>query len=176
LQGTRESLYNTFTILLQNGSANKGQNQMAHQKTRNKSTSKRANGEGETITITFDLHDKTERRAMQMSKMLAAKHGRRKQFFVAVLASLYDAFEATGELPEVHHVAAMLSGATSAPTASMTRGYSASVTEQSDVTKAPARKATSSKTPSVTVSKEAAKTSADTIAKNFLSSNSGFWD
>jgi hypothetical protein len=149
---------------------------MARKQTSRQTTTKRSNGEGETLTIAFDVDDRTERRAMQMSKMLAAKHGRRKQFIVAVLASLYDVFEETGELPEAHHIAALLSGVTSAPAASMTRGYSASVTEQPAVTNAPSRKATSSKTPRVTVSKEAAKTSADTIAKNFLATNASFWD
>jgi hypothetical protein len=139
---------------------------MAARRQTTKAANKRGNGEGESITINFDIHDRTERRAMQMSKMLAAKHGRRKQFIVAVLASLYDVFEATGELPEAHSVAALLSGAAPAVGSAALSATSSKIRTQKANPKAPR----------VTVSNGAAKTNADTIAKNFLASNSSFWD
>jgi hypothetical protein len=82
-------------------------------------------GSGEGITIRFDCHDKTERRAMQMSKLLASKHGRRKQMIVTFLAAMYDVFEATGELPDAATVAALMTAA--ATPAQPAMGFTAAV-------------------------------------------------
>jgi hypothetical protein len=59
---------------------------------------KRRNGEGEGISIHFDKDDPQERRAMQMAKLLAGKHGRRKQAIVALLDAMYCHYQETGEL------------------------------------------------------------------------------
>jgi hypothetical protein len=59
---------------------------------------KRRNGEGEGISIHFDQSDPQERRALTMAKLLAGKHGRRKQAIVALLDAMYSHYEDTGEL------------------------------------------------------------------------------
>jgi hypothetical protein len=91
---------------------------MARTKGSTKSTAKRGNGEGDSITITFDIHDRTERRALQMSKLLASKHGRRKEALISMLATMYDVFEQTGEILDSRQIAALLSGGTTSTSAS----------------------------------------------------------
>jgi hypothetical protein len=83
---------------------------MARTKGNAKSTAKRG--------ITFDIHDRTERRALQMSKLLASKHGRRKEALVSMLATMYDVFEQTGEILDSRQIAALLSGSTTGTSAS----------------------------------------------------------
>lgn len=61
-------------------------------------TGKRRNGEGEGISIHFDKDDPQEHRAMEMAKLLANKHGRRKQAIVALLDAMYSHYQETGEL------------------------------------------------------------------------------
>ncbi len=60
--------------------------------------SKRRNGAGESVTVYFDQNDPQEWRALEMAKLLALKHGRRKQAIVALLDALYSAYQETGEL------------------------------------------------------------------------------
>jgi hypothetical protein len=60
---------------------------------------KRCNGVGESITLKFDKSDPQEAAALAMSKLLAAKHGRRKDMIVALLSTLYEVYQQTGELP-----------------------------------------------------------------------------
>jgi hypothetical protein len=59
---------------------------------------KRRNGEGEGISIHFDQNDPQEHRALEMAKLLANKHGRRKQAIVALLDAMYSHYQETGEL------------------------------------------------------------------------------
>jgi hypothetical protein len=60
---------------------------------------KRCNGVGESITLKFDKSDPQEAAALAMSKLLATKHGRRKDMIVALLSTLYEVYQQTGELP-----------------------------------------------------------------------------
>jgi hypothetical protein len=66
--------------------------------TRNRITTKRRNGVGESLTVYFDQNDPQERRALEMAKLLASKHGRRKQAIVALLDAMYTHYQETGEL------------------------------------------------------------------------------
>lgn len=61
-------------------------------------TTKRRNGVGESVTVYFDQNDPQEWRALEMAKLLALKHGRRKQAIVALLDAMYSAYQETGEL------------------------------------------------------------------------------
>src|SRR5512134_515085 len=66
--------------------------------TRDRMTTKRRNGVGESLTVYFDQNDPQERRALEMAKLLASKHGRRKQAIVALLDAMYSRYQETGEL------------------------------------------------------------------------------
>lgn len=60
---------------------------------------KGANGTGDKIVIRFDdLSDLTEQRALEAARLLAIKHGRRRQAIVAMLEAVYLHYERTGEL------------------------------------------------------------------------------
>jgi hypothetical protein len=63
-----------------------------------KKQGKRQNGTGESLTVYFDKTDPQEARALEMSKLLAAKHGRRKDAIVALLSALYEVCESTGQI------------------------------------------------------------------------------
>lgn len=67
--------------------------------------SKRANGEGESITLDFDVRDDEQAKALKMSQLLALVHGRRKQYLVAMLAALADVTAQTGALPSASALA-----------------------------------------------------------------------
>src|SRR5262245_57149970 len=56
------------------------------------------NGSGDILTVFFDPDDPQEARALEMAKLLAQKHGRRKSTVVALLDSMYRHYQATGEL------------------------------------------------------------------------------
>jgi len=59
---------------------------------------KPGNGEGNSngISITFDVNDPAEKRALEMALRLARPHGRRKQLFVLFLNALADYERDTG--------------------------------------------------------------------------------
>jgi hypothetical protein len=65
---------------------------------RKQKAGKGRNGEGESVTVYFDKNDPQERRAMEMAKLLASKHGRRKRAIVALLDAMYGYYQETGEL------------------------------------------------------------------------------
>jgi hypothetical protein len=50
------------------------------------------------LTVYFDQNDPQECRALEMAKLLATKHGRRKQAIVALLDAMYSHYQETGEL------------------------------------------------------------------------------
>jgi hypothetical protein len=50
------------------------------------------------LTVYFDQNDPQESRALEMAKLLASKHGRRKQAIVALLDAMYSHYQETGEL------------------------------------------------------------------------------
>jgi len=75
-------------------------------------TKKGRNGTGDTMMIYFDPSDPAERRALEASRLLAAKHGRRKQVIVTLLEAIYTAYEQTGDLLSSAEIAAALMGGT----------------------------------------------------------------
>lgn len=77
---------------------------------------KSANGVGDVVVVNFDIADPTERRALEAARLLAAKHGRRKQAILAMLEAIYNRYEATGELMTPTQIAAALNGQPTAVT------------------------------------------------------------
>lgn len=75
-------------------------------------TQKGSNGTGDTLTVYFDRSDPAERKALEAARLLAAKHGRRKQAIIALLEAIYSHYEATGELLSASEISAGLSGGT----------------------------------------------------------------
>ncbi|MEO8394345.1 MAG: hypothetical protein ABI700_15240 [Chloroflexota bacterium] len=73
------------------------------------------NGVGDSITMFFDVSDPSERRALEASRLLAAKHGRRKAALVAMLDAIYQIYQVTGELPSPAALGLALMGQGSAP-------------------------------------------------------------
>ncbi|MEO8394201.1 MAG: hypothetical protein ABI700_14520 [Chloroflexota bacterium] len=63
------------------------------------------NGEGDSLTVFFDQSDPAERRALEAARLLAAKHGRRKQVIVTLLESIYAYYEQTGDLLSATEIA-----------------------------------------------------------------------
>ena len=76
---------------------------------------KGANGAGDSVVVNFDLNDPSERRALEAARLLASKHGRRKQAILALLEAIYARYEITGELMTPAQIAAALSGQVAAP-------------------------------------------------------------
>ncbi len=129
------------------------------------------NGTGETVTLSFDTSDPAERKALNAARLLATKHGRRKQAIVALLEAVYTHYEATGELMSASAISAALTGqggATERPSVNLTN-----TTVQRLKTR---RKQVSHGNVEI----KAASSSASTVATNFLSSMkglaSGFFD
>lgn len=157
---------------------------MARAKSSTKSTAKRGNGEGDSITITFDIHDRTERRALQMSKLLASKHGRRKEVLISMLATMYDVFEQSGEILDARQIAALLSGTGGAP-AQANIGFTQAVARahglptasaQGGLTGLPQAEPRGRQAVAIEIT-SAAKTSAETIGNNFrASAGAAFFD
>lgn len=80
-----------------------------------KTRAKGRNGVGDQVVINFDLKDPQERRALEAARLLATKHGRRKQAIVALLSAVYAYYEQTGELLSAQDITASLMGQGSAP-------------------------------------------------------------
>jgi hypothetical protein len=81
-------------------------------------TPKGRNGVGDSVTVYFDHTDPAERKALQAARLLATKHGRRKQAIIALLEAIYNHYEATGELLSAGEIATALMGQASVQTRS----------------------------------------------------------
>ena len=125
---------------------------------------KGVNGTGDSVTVFFDASDPAERRALEAARLLAAKHGRRKQAIIALLEAVYAYYEANGELLSSAEITAALMGkapvqmrpAVEFPSVAVPRAHSAPSNE-----------------PGVVItgsSKASAKTVADNFLKNYASS------
>ena len=79
-------------------------------RSRLQSKRKAKNGAGDSVTVYFDQSDPAERRALEASRLLAAKHGRRKQVIVTLLEAIYLHYEQTGELMSSAQLATRVSG------------------------------------------------------------------
>lgn len=71
---------------------------------------KGANGTGDILTVNFDTSDPSERRALEAARLLAAKHGRRKQVVIALLEAVYSHYEQTGEVLTAPEISAFFAG------------------------------------------------------------------
>lgn len=66
------------------------------------------NGVGDTLTVYFDCSDPAERKALEAARLLATKHGRRKQAIIALLEAVYTCYEQTGELMSASEISTAL--------------------------------------------------------------------
>ena len=73
-----------------------------------KSKRKGSNGTGDSLTVYFDCSDPAERKALEAARLLAAKHGPRKQAIIALLEAIYNRYEASGELISASEISAAL--------------------------------------------------------------------
>jgi hypothetical protein len=139
---------------------------------------------GVSVTVFFDQSDPAERKALEAARLLAAKHGRRKQAIIALLEAVYTCYEQTGELMSASAISAALIGqgaASGSGIGSYTRSADDGHGSQFDVgtipQPKPSRKRRRSESIEVTSS---GKASAETVARNFLTSMktlaSGFFD
>jgi hypothetical protein len=71
---------------------------------------KGSNGTGDSVTLYFDINDPAERKALNAARLLATKHGRRKQAIVALLEAVYMHYELTGELMSASAISSALIG------------------------------------------------------------------
>ena len=77
------------------------------------------NGVGDSVTVFFQSTDAGERRALEMAKLLAQKHGRRKAAIVALLDAMYQHYQISGEvLSSAEVYARLIAGSQSAQPAS----------------------------------------------------------
>ncbi|PJF28445.1 MAG: hypothetical protein CUN53_00245 [Phototrophicales bacterium] len=72
--------------------------------------SKGSNGSSDSIVIHFDPDDPTEARALEMSKLLALKHGRRRATIVAALEAMHVLHERSGRVLTPIEVASAILG------------------------------------------------------------------
>jgi hypothetical protein len=73
-----------------------------------KTRRKGSNGTGDSVTVYFDCSDPAERKALEAARLLAAKHGRRKQAIIALLEAVYNHYQASGELISASEISAAL--------------------------------------------------------------------
>src|ERR1700709_461524 len=66
------------------------------------------NGVGDSLTVYFDCSDPAERKALEAARLLATKHGRRKQAIIALLEAVYTTYEQTGELMSATEISSAL--------------------------------------------------------------------
>lgn len=142
----------------------------------NRKTQKGRNGTGDSVTLYFDRSDPAERRALEAARLLATKHGRRKQAIVALLEAVYTCYEETGELMSASAISGALMGQGATP-ARQVLGSATAVTQAHDlqssaVNNRPQRTKRQS-TGIGKVTSSSGKASAEQVAKNFLSSMKG---
>lgn len=137
-----------------------------------KRATKGRNGTGDSVTLYFDRSDPAERRALEAARLLAAKHGRRKQAIVALLEAVYSHYEATGELMSASAItSALMVGQGGVVPERAALGFTSAVARAHGIaldvdSRLPRARG------GVTVA-DGAKASAETVAKNFLSSMKG---
>jgi len=139
-------------------------------------TQKGKNGVGDSMTVLFDLTDKSERRALEAARLLASKHGRRKAVMVAFLEALYTHYEATGDLLSSAEITSLMSPQQPA----MQRpsmGFTPAIGRQIAQPPAPNFSTSSAQVePMIIVEDAPSKITAQEFANNFLSSMGGFLD
>ncbi len=142
---------------------------------KSKSTkAKGRNGEGDSLTVFFDQSDPAERRALEAARLLAAKHGRRKQVIVTLLESIYAYYEQTGDLLSATEIAnalreGVLPGFRPAP------AVMPPTAPQPSIARAQAKKSRKSSEPLITLTQKQA-ISTKSLTANFLSGIGGWLD
>ena len=138
---------------------------MAHSKT--VKAPKGRNGEGDSVTVYFDATDPAERKALEAARLLATKHGRRKQAIIALLEAVYTCYEQTGELMSASAISSALLAQTG-PVPRQQARHASSDTVPNE------RHTYRDNSPLVEITSTGGKASAKTVAANFLQSVSGF--
>lgn len=134
------------------------------------------NGVGDSMTVLFDLTDKSERRALEAARLLASKHGRRKAVMVAFLEALYTHYEATGDLLSSADISALMSRQQPA-TQRPAMGFTPAVGRQIAPPASPNFSTSSAQDePMIIVEDAPNKVTAQEFANNFLASMGGFLD
>jgi hypothetical protein len=130
------------------------------------------NGVGDSLTVYFDKTDPAERRALEAARLLALKHGRRKQLLVTLLEAVYLHYEQTGELISSAKLVSMLN----APMATgRSSEASPSAAFRSDSKRASEQVVSHTKS-RVTFDAPATSSNADVIGANFAKSMRLFLD
>jgi hypothetical protein len=141
------------------------------------------NGVGDSLTVFFDQSDPAERKALEAARLLAAKHGRRKQAIVALLEAVYTCYEQTGELMSATTISAALMGQGVMPERNLA-GLDTTLIQPPHLQPSTVNKrlprAKRQPSSGIEITSSAGKASAEQVAKNFLSSMkglaSGFFD
>jgi hypothetical protein len=140
---------------------------------------KGANGVGENVSVSFDISDPQERKALRAAQLLAAKHGRRKAAIVTFLCAVADHYDRCNVLPTPLEIAAALTGFdVPRPPMGFTPGAPTVIDSQPDLRRLTTPRAddTPQYVPTdLTVSK-GKKASAEDVAATFLKSYGGFFD
>ena len=131
-------------------------------------TPKGRNGEGNSVTVYFDCSDPAERRALEAARLLATKHGRRKQAIIALLEAVYTCYNETGELMSASEISGALLGQPRETPRQQTRP------EFTDPVSNERNHKQRRYSPPVEITNSGGKASVETIAQNFLQSVSGF--
>lgn len=136
---------------------------------------KRRNGQGDSITLNFNASDPQEAAALAMSKRLAGlKKGKRKDFIVAMLAAAERVYQETGQLIDTYEIAAAIMGSSNGVSRQPVASEFGSTLHVYTASTQNTRRNTGR------VEVAASKASAETVAKNFLTSMkslaSGFFD
>lgn len=125
------------------------------------------NGEGDSLTVYFDCSDPAERKALEAARLLATKHGRRKQAIIALLEAIYTSYEQTGELMSASAISSALLAQNSPAPRPQVKLVS------TDTLPSDRRRQHQANSSLVEVTSSGGKASADTVGKNFLHSISG---
>jgi hypothetical protein len=144
---------------------------------------KAPNGQGDSLNVLFDRSDPKQKRALDMARLLASVHGRRKDAIVALLDAMYSIYENTGELLYAEDIYLRLtqpnggtSGGNMGFQQAVARGHglptNAAQGGLTGLTHAEPRQR-----PPAAIQVTSAKTSAETIGNNFRSSaGAAFFD
>lgn len=126
---------------------------------------KGSNGTGDSVTLYFDINDPAERKALNAARLLATKHGRRKQAIVALLEAVYMHYELTGELMSASTISSALTGQ-----GSVKEQQPVNMIRSVDLPKGIKAEGTQSKKIEV----KADRAGAQNVAANFVNSMKGF--
>lgn len=132
---------------------------------------KGANGSSDSIVIHLDPSDPSDARALEMAKLLASKHGRRRGVLVAVLEAMHTYYQRTGVVMTPIDVATAILGQGSAATAPPPHSPPPYTPPPRPMPPLPAEP-----TPPARPNKQRAKKQAEECANNYLKSMAGLFD